>query len=188
MKTAIIIHGMPSKEEYEENNHRSMNHWFQWLKNKLIEQGIQTITPEMPIPYNPEYEAWKAKFEENTIDENTILVGHSCGGGFIVRWLSENKDVHVGKVVLVAPWIDPEHLLNTGMFDFEIDPILVSRTKGLVVMYSTDDDKEILDTVKILKEKISSAEFQEFTDKGHFCIEDLGTETFPELLTNLNLI
>jgi predicted alpha/beta hydrolase family esterase len=183
MKNAIIIHGMPSKEEYFEvgRSSSSNNQWLPWLQAKLVKQNILAQTPEMPEAYNPKYEEWKKVFEQFEVNEETILVGHSCGGGFIIRWLSENK-VKVGKVFLVAPWLDPEKYLNTGMFDFEIDPDFPSRAKKVVVMYSTDDEDYILDTIKILKEKTNGIDFQEFQDKGHFCIEDLGSEELPELL------
>jgi predicted alpha/beta hydrolase family esterase len=183
MKNAIIIHGMPSKEEYlkPENKTPSNEQWLPWLKGKLIEKGIMTKTPEMPVPYNPVYEDWKETFETLEVNENTILIGHSCGGGFIVRWLSENN-IKVGQVILVAPWIDPDKFLTTGMFDFEIDPELVSKTDVVVAMYSTDDDKDILNTITILKEKVKDIKLKEFTDKGHFCLDDLGTEELPELL------
>ena len=112
-------------------------------------------------------------------------MGHSCGGGFLVRWLSEN-DVKVGKVVLVAPWMnatDPD--IVPGFFDFKIDQNLVSKTTGLHVLVSSDDHKEMLDTAKMLEENIKDLKIQWFTDKGHFCISDLGGEEFPEVLTYL---
>lgn len=187
MKTAIIIHGMPSMEEYfsiERVKSPSNNHWFPWIQLQLLQKNVLAQTPEMPKPYEPEYEAWKKTFEQFNVDEETILVGHSCGGGFIIRWLSENK-VRVGKVILVAPWLDPEKYLTTGMFDFEIDSDFALRTDGVTVMYSTDDEDYILDTINLLKEKANNIIYQEFSDKGHFCLDDLGTEEFSELLENI---
>ena len=71
--------------------------------------------------YQPKYELWKTEFEKNEIDEETSLVGHSNGAGFIIRWLSENKDVRVDKVILVAPWLDPTNRKGSEFFDFVID-------------------------------------------------------------------
>lgn len=188
MKTAIIIHGMPSKDEYYDVNRPASSncHWLPWIQKKLLLKGILAQTPEMPVPYEPEYKAWKKTFEQFPVDEETILIGHSCGGGFLIRWLSENN-IKVWQVILVAPWLDPEKYLNTGMFDFNIDKNIVAKTLGLTVMYSTDDEDYILDTIKILKEKTDNITYQEFTDKGHFCLDDLGTEEFPELLNTLNI-
>lgn len=190
MKNAIIIHGMPSKEEYFSiaSYKASEQHWLPWLKERLIFKEVQTNTPEMPEPYEPRYEKWKETFEQFEITSETILVGHSCGGGFLVRWLSENK-MKVGQVVIVAPWTDPlpEKELNTGMFDFTIDPELVSRTAGVNIMYSLDDDEVILKTIDELKAALPQATFKEFSDKGHFTLGDMGGVEFPEILEILRI-
>ncbi len=115
-------------------------------------------------------------------------MGDSCGGGFLVRWLSENKDKKVGKVVLVAPWLNPENnpISDTAdFFDFEIDPDLVGRTKSLTIFNSDNDMETIQKSVGILKEKVKGNNYKEFHDCGHFCYSDLKTDKFPELLEEL---
>lgn len=109
MKTAIILHGMPSKKEYynPSSKAQSNKHWFPWIQRQLILRDILAQTPELPEPYEPVYEKWCSIFDQFKIDEETILIGHSCGAGFLVRWLSEHK-VNVSKVILVAPFLDPE--------------------------------------------------------------------------------
>jgi hypothetical protein len=42
--------------------------------------------------------------------------------------------------------------------------------------------KSVVASVKTLREQISDINYKEFTDKGHFCYEDLNTDAFPELL------
>ena len=189
MRTAIIIHGWTGREEFFDPNIPSPSnfHWFPWIQKQLLLKGILAQTPEMPEDYEPNYEKWKWMFEQFIIDENTSLVGHSCGAGFLVRWLSENNK-KVGKIVLVAPWLNPEHLpefTDKKFFDFEIDKNLVSKTAGLVVMYSTDDSSNIIESVNIIKSKIKGAVSQEFTDKRHFTLKSMKTEKFPELLENI---
>ncbi len=185
MKTAILVHGMPSKEEYLDLNDPSASNgqWFPWLQKQLSVLGIVAQTPEMPEPYRPNYENWKKVFEQFILDEETILVGHSCGGGFLVRWLSENK-VKVGKVILVAPWINPKSTeVVPGFFDFIIDPNLVAKTDELHLFISSDDEQDELDTARMIEEKVSGVEMHRFTDKGHFCIGfNLPDEQFPEVL------
>ncbi len=182
MTNALIIHGMPSKEEfYDSNLPSSSNRQFlPWLKTKLENRGVQAETPEMPVPYNPVYEDWKAEFEKYKIDENTILVGHSCGGGFLVRWLGENK-VKVGKVVLVEPWIDIEKELKTGMFDFEIDKDFPQRTEKTTIFYGEDCEPEIKLSIDKLKDTLVGADIKELPGvREHFC-----NPTFPEILPEL---
>ncbi len=187
MKTAIIIHGSYEgfEEEYFDPNisSPSNNHWFPWIQKQLLLKGILAQTPEMPEPYKPDYEKWKWMFEQFEINEETILVGHSCGAGFLVRWLSENN-IKVNKVVLVAPWIDPEKK-SGKFFKFDIDPNLVLKTAGLIVMYSTDDNSTVIESVNTLKSNLKGAVFQEFTGKRHFTLRSMKTEKFPELLENL---
>ena len=98
MKNAIIVHGMPSKEEYldPKNVSASHNHWFPWIQRQLILHGILAQTPEMPTPYDAKYTEWAALFGQYEVNEETILVGHSLGAGFLVRFLSENN-VKVGR-------------------------------------------------------------------------------------------
>lgn len=181
MKTAILIHGWPDRDDEPPFAEK---HWFPWIKKKLEENGFSVIMPEMPDAKDPDYSKWKESFERYQINQNTTLVGHSCGGGFLVRWLSENK-VKVGKVALVAPWLDPEGEIDKEFFNFEIDPELIGRTSGLKVIYSSDDFPDIIESINILKSKLRGAEFQEFSNKGHFVFEDMETEEFPELLSNL---
>jgi uncharacterized protein len=185
MKTAIIIHGRPSREEYlkVDTPAASNNHWLPWIQKQLNLKGVMAQTPEMPEPFRPDYEKWKKIFEQFELNEETILVGHSCGGGFLVRWLSEN-DIKVGKVVLVAPWINPQDTGQTpGFFDFTIDPNLVAKTEELHLLISSDDEQDELDTANMIEEKVSGVKMHRFTNKGHFCIGfNLPTEEFPELL------
>lgn len=182
MKTALIVHGKPSKEEYynPESPSPSNRHWLPWLQKQLILNNTLAQTPEMPEPYNPVYSEWCRVMERFAINEETILVGHSCGAGFLVRWLSSNN-VKVGKVALVAPWIDPEKKLKTGFFEFEIEANIVSRTKDLGIFYSTDDYQSILRGTDQIKKALPAATIFELTGKKHFTFRDLKTDQFPEL-------
>lgn len=183
MKNAIILHGMPDKEEYlaVKGDLKAIGHWIIWLQEALILKGIPADVPMLPEPYDPKYEQWRLVFEKYEITPETILVGHSCGAGFLVRWLSENN-VSVGKVVLVAPWMDPTKEFTVGMFDFVINQELVNRCAELTVMYSLDDDEGVRETVMNLKATLTGVIYREFVDKGHFTVEDMGTIAFPEIL------
>lgn len=190
MKTAILIHGYNSKEEYLDQSRPtpSNDHWFPWMQRQLQIKSILAQTPDMPGFYEPRYEKWKQMLERFDLNEETILVEHSCGGGFLLRYLSENN-VNVGKVVLVAPWINPdgeyEGHVESSFFNFKIDRNIVKKTEFLKVMYSTDDEESILKTIKILRESTEGIEFQEFNNKGHFVLGSMGSVQFPELLNNL---
>lgn len=183
MKNAIIIHGTCDEAEYFSDKYPSLSnsHWFPWLQKQLLMNGILAQTPEMPEAYSPDYEAWKREFEQFNIDEDSILVGHSCGAGFLLRWLSENK-VRIDKLLLVAPWLDPDKEKTASFFDFEIDKSITDRIGETHLLFSNDDESDILESVRIIKESIPDILFHEFTGRGHFTSGQMGTDKFPELL------
>ena len=186
MKNAILLPGRPDEDEYYDPSvpTNSNNHWFPWLTKQLMMNDILAVSVEFPKPWQPRYEVWKKEFERFDITPDTILVGHSCGGGFLVRYLSEEKHVRVGKVVLVAPWINPENnpLSDTAdFFQFEIDPEITSRAESITIFNSDNDQATVQTSVGIIRKAVPSIGYQEFRAKGHFCLENLGTVEFPEL-------
>lgn len=188
MKQVILIHGLPAKEEVLGDVWPSPSnaHWFPWIQKQLTRQDILCQALEMPRSYNPIYKDHERVLNQMEIGDDTILVGHSCGGGFLLRYLSEHKDLKPKKVILVAPWLDFEKYLkelnpDSDYFDFSVDTTISERT-DLYCMYSTDDDDSILDSVKMIREKMSNMHLVEFSDKGHFTEPDLGSKEFPELL------
>lgn len=187
MSNAILVPGRPDKAEHYDANgpSNSEDHWFSWLKRQLILRDVHAVSIEPPFPFRPRYEDWKKEFERFDLEHDTILVGHSCGGGFLIRYLSENKNVKVGKVALIAPWINPDNNEDSDtadFFEFTIDPDLASRTNGVTVFISSDDEPSVVNTVDVIKERIHDLDIRQYTDKGHFCLSDLGTVEFPELL------
>ena len=187
MKNAIILHGMPSKEEYYNSSglNQSDSHWISWLQRQLMLNDIYAATPEMPLSFKPDYKIWKREFERYDITPESTLVGHSCGGGFLIRWLSENKDVKVNKVILVAPWINTSHEVDIDFFDFVIDPKIIDRAGSIIIFNSSNDDEVILDSVKTITNQVPGIGYKEFKGYGHFCYRDMRTQEFPELLDEI---
>ena len=183
MKTAIILHGMPPKEEYfdPESPSPSNKYWLPWLQRHLILNGVLAQAIELPEPYEPVYEKWCSVFEQFHVDKETMLVGHSCGAGFLVRWLSENK-INVGKVALVAPYLDSKHELETDFFHFSIDEDVAQRTVAIKIFSSKDDDDGVIESTDLFRKRVKDVLIEEFVDRGHFTYGDMKTEQFPELL------
>ena len=181
MKNATLVPGRPDKDQHYDPDqpNNSENYWFSWLKRQFILKDIQADTIEPPLPFQPRYELWRKEFERFDIKPDTILVGHSCGGGFLLRYLSEYKDVKVGKVVLIAPWINPFNNPKSDtadFFEFNIDPDIISRTDGITIFISNNDDSGVVKTVEIVESNVKGVEEKRFADRGHFI-----TKTFPEL-------
>lgn len=185
MKNAIILHGKPGKEEYYDSKTPSSSnyHWIPWLQKQLIVHNIKADTPEAPYAYDPQWNLWCKEVERFEIGPETILVGHSAGGGFWFRWLSENKNVKVGRVVLIAPSYGlSKNWVGSDFFKYKIDPNLVKRTSGLVIFYSDDDEQTTIDSVKKYVREVPGIDVHEFHGYGHFTHKDMKTSEFPELL------
>lgn len=185
MKNAIILHGKPGKDEYYNPlvSSASNSHWIPWLQKQLLINEISAVTPEIPHAFLPEYSVWKREFERFDMRPTTDLIGHSCGGGFLVRYLSEHKDVVVGNVVLVAPWMDPSKKLTTNFFEFDIDSDLSTRTKNLIIFDSDNDSHDVHASIKTIRDTIPGTVYQQFHNYGHFTHSSMGTSEFPELLS-----
>lgn len=188
MKNAILVHGWASKAEYynEEYPTASNSHWFPWLTKQLMVRDIHAVALEMPRGYYPEYDVWKKELERFEISSETVLVGHSCGAGFLVRWLGETT-TEVGKVVLVAPWlgIDPGDDFDETFFDFNIDRKISKKTNGITLFSSNDDYQSIQQSVDIIRRHVDDVKYVELEHKRHFTLKDLGTDQFPELLAEI---
>lgn len=196
MKRAILVHGYVTKDKYYDASRPSMsnNQWQPWLTSQLISRDIFTVAVEMPKPWRPDYTTWKKELERFDITDKTTLVGHSFGGGFLIRWLSEN-DVKVGKVILVAPFMglagvnddEDRSYANENFFNFEVDRALTDKTKGLTIFKSTDDSREVNGSIDLLMDKFGdSCNLITLENRGHFrATEKWKPFAFPELLEEI---
>lgn len=199
----IIIHGCPSdKESLLDIGERSYNkHWIPWVRRQLQGKGVDVEVPLMPEPWSPDYEKFKGEFEhsisvplgvglsESTsdgaklgVDEETVLVGHSCGCAFLVRWLGESGK-KIKKLILVAPWkiAYREDGSDRDFYGFDIDS-RVRDNVGEVVMFTADDEEEDgKKSLGIYREALGGKVI-ELEGHGHYTLGGMGTEEFPELV------
>ena len=183
MNNAIILHGCCEKEEFFDPKipSPSNQHWFPWLQKELSIRDILTQTPEMPEPYDPVYENWKMVMDQFSIGPDTLIVGHSCGAGFLLRWIGATKK-HLMKLVLVAPWLDVNR--KRGEFlDFRIDPLIGQWTTEMSILFSTTDKVAgVNESVEILSKTFPNAKLHDFENAGHFSSGEMPRTDFPELL------
>lgn len=118
----VLLHGRPAKWQYDllKISHLKVSNtnWFSWLRKQLVKRGFEVESPEIPKSYKPEWNIWVKEVEKCKIGPETTLVGHSTGGGFWVRYLSEHPKLKVNKIILVAPWIDVEQANPVRFFRF----------------------------------------------------------------------
>lgn len=183
MKNAIILHGMPDKESFYngDNDSQIMRHWLPWLHQQLMIRDILTQIPTMPKPYAPVYKDWVETISQFKINKESILIGHSCGAGFWLRFLSENN-IKINKLILVAPWLDPKKEIG-DFFNFEFN--LGGKVNEIIIFNSKDDFDEIQDSVNLISKKLPQAKVKLFDNMGHFTLRGMGRREFTELLTEV---
>ncbi len=136
---------------------------------------------QMPNAMNAEYQAWSIWFEKVIpfLRNNVILIGHSLGGSFLLRYLSSHVlPVNVAQLHLVAPGVDELDCPGMGSFSTNLDNWkgFESNIANIYLWHSFDDELVPIHHSERLMVKIPDAHFTKFTDRGHFI-----QESFPEL-------
>lgn len=183
MANAIICHGVKFKDEfYKMQIPFCASYWYPWLQQKLIVAGVPTQVPSFTNSWLParNYAADVDILQRQIINEKTILIGHSCGGGLLVKYLSENPEIKIGHLVLVAPWIDVLYQFPEYFNGFSPDPKLPDRIKTIDLFYSTDDHYGdlILKGCDKLQDLYPNMRVHKFSDKSHFSGD---MHQFPEM-------
>lgn len=175
----LIIHGCPPSED---NVLPKDKRWMNWLDQQLKDRGLNALALDMPAAWEPKYTEWKSEFEKNLVTENTVLVGHSCGAAFLVRWLLEAKQKKVKKLILVAPAKVPENDTDKrkDLYEFNL-PSEVPDLADEVVLFISNDFPHHLKSFEMYKTALNPR-ITKLEDKGHFLIFTMGTNEFPELL------
>jgi len=180
-KSAIILHGICSRKEYFEMDFPSPSnaHWLPWLQQKFLRNGLLCQCLEMPRPYEPKYEEWREVFEKFAHPDLSVVVAHSAGSGFILKWLHENPRTRLDKLVLVAPYIDPDG--EQGDFlEFDFDKNALENVKEVYLFISSDDAKSILASTEKILDEYPAMIVHRYEGLGHFCFENTGA-SFEDL-------
>lgn len=84
LKTAFIIHGF---------NGDTTNTFGPWLKQILENKGFTVHMPSFPIRLEASFEKWSKILDEykNEIKKDSIIIAHSIGNPFIIRYLANNN-------------------------------------------------------------------------------------------------
>lgn len=96
MKNAFIFHGTGG---YPEEN------WFPWVKQELEQLEYKVHIPQFPTPENQTLETWFDVFKryEKFVDKDTLMIGHSLGGAFLLRVLETLSSSVVCVCIVAAP-------------------------------------------------------------------------------------
>lgn len=196
-KQIIFIHGGETFDTYEEyiedlkkkefnpnQEKERQKRWHRSLEKKLGD-GFMVIAPIMPCKNNARYKEWKIWFEKVIpyIEDNAVLIGHSLGGIFLVKYLSENdfpKKI-LATYLVAAPFDDKNSEYSLGGFILPDTLENFEKQVGRIFIYHSEDDSIVpFADVEKYKKALPGAEKIIFKNKDHFIQEE-----FPELIDNI---
>ncbi len=147
----------------------------------------EVYMPSMPNKQSAKYLEWKIWFERYHafLRNGVVLIGHSQGGYFLAKYLSEEKmPVSVRALYLVASAFEPDDFGGEDGGDFAFNPASLHKLTGQVasvyILHSKDDFVVPYTHALKYKEALPDAELLTFENKNHFILEE-----FPELIEHI---
>jgi len=191
----VVIHGGDTFDTYEEYldflNAYEINfeklkikRWKETLGEKLGED-FEVILLKMPNPMNAKYAEWKIMFEKlpQFLNNGVILLGHSLGGIFLAKYLSENVfSKKIKATFLVSVPFDAKDS-NYSLGDFILPDTLekFQNQAGKIFLFHSKDDLVVpIADLEKYKKSLPGAEIMAFEDRGHF-----DQMEFPELVEKI---
>ncbi len=155
-----------------------------WKENlsKKLGKKFEVIFPTMPNKRNVKYLEWKIWFEKffPYFKSGIILIGHSLGGIFLAKYLSENKFPKKIKAtfLVAAPYY------NVPNFNLRKDLRKLEKQGGKIFIYYSQNDPIVpFADFKKYQKNLKTAEKRIFKNRGHF-----NQENFPELVKDIKKI
>lgn len=200
MKQVVVIHGGSTFDTYDE--------YLSALKEKIIDieyletkkgwksaladelgAGYNVLTLQMPNKQNAKYKEWKIWFEKilPLLDKRLILIGHSLGGIFLAKYLSENtinERVVAGCFLVAAPYDMQDRKGTLGDFTLTDSFEKIHEQSRYTHLYHSTDDPVVpfVDLAKYQRQ-LPYARATVFNDRQHF-----NQENFPELVEDIRAL
>jgi predicted alpha/beta hydrolase family esterase len=198
-KQIVFIHGGSAYSEYEDFitylrtaeiedplGEKTEKRWQPTIRENLIDTH-EVYYPSMPNSKNAKYTEWKIWFERyhTFLRDGVTLVGHSLGGYFLAKYLSEEQmPVTVRALYLLAAPFENDDFGGEDGGDFKFKPAdlprLAAQVGAVYILHSKDDS--VVPYAHALKYKaaLPDAELISFEDKDHFRLE-----AFPEFIEHI---
>lgn len=191
-KHVVVIHGGRTFLSYRQYIHslktrkvskdtfQAHGDWRNSLGKKLG-RNFEVFASRMPNGNNAVYEEWKIWFERINpfIHKDVILIGHSLGGIFLAKYLSENRYVKKIKalILIAAPFSEcTDEPLGEFMLPVSLKK-LSGQVKNIYIMHSKDDPIVPFSETAKYKKALPQPVIVSFNHKQHF-----NQETFPEIV------
>jgi len=158
--------------------------WKDSLEDKLGDK-FEVIRLRMPNRENAKYSEWKIWFEKffPFFNGEIILIGHSLGGIFLAKYLSENdfsKKIK-GVFLIAAPFDSADSEYNLADFSLPDDLSKFMKQGNKIYLYHSQDDPIVpFVDLRKYKKQLPGAEAVIFNDREHF-----NQEEFPEIVEEI---
>ena len=195
----IFIHGGGNNDSYErylkylkeykiDIKDSKSKKWKNSLERELGPK-FELIMPQMPNSSNAKYNEWKIWFEKYIpfLKNYPILIGHSLGGIFLVKYLSENTlPIKIKGLFLVAPSYSTRvKKYSSADFDFKTKNCknIINQCLNITIYHSIDDPTVSFENFKKYQKCLPAATFRKFKNRGHFV-----GEKFPEIIKDIKTL
>ncbi len=184
MKNVILIHG-----------YNGIPKIYEWLKDELEKLKYNVILPEFPPREGVIYEEWKKIFDQYRpyIDSDSIIVAHSIGNEFIIKYMNEN-DLNTKLYISLAGFSqyferEDKQDLNRACRNFLVSKNELENFKAKCnKRYSIYSDNDHLVPFEILEQ------FPKSIDATPILIENIGhmgkksgVEKIPQIMELINM-
>lgn len=155
-----------------------------WKFNLPADLGSEfdVFIPRMPNRDNAVYLEWQIWFERLLpfLQSDVVLIGHSLGGSFLAKYLSENSfPVRIKALFLVAA--AHKNTTDCGEFVDLGNLQKVNEQCPRIFLYHSQDDHVVpFSELAVYASELPKAETKIFTDRGHF-----KQPHFPELVAEI---
>ena len=182
-RNIIIFHGTGGNPQ---------GNWFPWLKKRLTKSGHKVFVPKFPTPEGQSLKSWLNILIDykKYINNESILIGHSLGGLFLLRVLERlNQPIYAAFFVAAPVGVKPIRYYDSDFrfsgFNFNWKKIR-SNAHNFFVFHSDNDPYICLDNGKKLAKKIG-IKLKFIPQAGHLNAEG-GYTKFDQLLEEINKI
>ena len=181
MKNIVLIHG-----------YNGVPKVYNWIEEELSknQEYNNIIIPKFPVAEGVIYENWKTIMDKykGYLEKNTIVVAHSIGNEFLIKYLNENN-INIGLYISLAGFAEYFYTENKADLNRAVNEFLVTneeknKIKQLAkIRYAIYSDNDHIVPFEVLKKYVEDIEAipQFITGIGHMGKKS-GIEKIQEIL------
>jgi predicted alpha/beta hydrolase family esterase len=150
-----------------------------YLRNALG-AAYEVLYPQMPNESDPDYEPWKVQIKKElaALEGEVILIGHSLGSSFLLKYVSEEKieKTIAGIFLMATPYWGGDGWLYEGYEGIALPEDFASKLPSgapIFLYHSRDDGFVPFAHLALYAEKLPQATIREFDGRGHQFNNDL---------------